>query len=255
MPSEILKYYKRHKTPMRSHGWDKTSKRCCQKFANNRKCLDNTVKTKRLVEAMVTDARLGHTVRFWVVVMLATHDSLSAHWHRAQAVSFDSFRWNQVNYGEHCKGGVLLNPRLLSYFLCCLTYEAHVVKLEWYHSTPFAEGMLVTVTGAKETPAARFRAVLHPSTLARFASDTFSSFATCHATVFDERGHATVNDARQKTTVSFYAVTMTANIIPETHIGIERMRYFSRTLDERSLAIIPHAREKSKFKPKSVSKQ
>jgi len=241
---------------MRSHGWDKTSKRYCQKFANSRECLDNTVKTKRLVEANYGDRHKTGTysVRFWVVVMLATHDSLSAHWHRTQVVSFDSFRWNQVNYGEHCKGGVLLSPRLLSYFLCCLTYEAHMVKLEWYHST-FAERMLVTVIGAKKTSVVRFRAVLYLSTLARFASDTFSSFATCHATAFDERRHATANDARQRTMVPFYAVTMTANIIPEIHVGIEHMRCFSRTLDERSLAIIPHAREKSKSKPKSVSKQ
>jgi len=149
--------------------------------SQSREYLDNTVKTKRLVGANYGDRRKTGTHSpflsgFWV--MLATHDSLSTHWHRAQAVSFDSFRWNQANYGEHCKGGALLSSRLLSHFLCCLTHEAHVVKLEWYHSTPFAEGMLVTVTGAKETPAARFRAILHPSILARFASDTFSSFAT-----------------------------------------------------------------------------
>jgi len=104
--------------------------------------------------------------------------------------------------------------------------------------------MLVTVTGAKETSAAHFRAVLHPSTLARLASDTFSSFATRVTQLRELSMKADMLQRMMQGRESQFLSTMTANMIPETHVGIERMRCFSRTLDEHNLAIIPHAREK-----------
>jgi len=177
---------------------------------------------------VVTDARLEHTVRFWVVVMLAIIIHLvHIGAHRAQVVSFDSFRWNQANYSEYCPSKDTLRPFLCSHFLRCLTHEAHVVKLEWYHSSPFAEGMFVTVIKTKETSAARFCAVLHMAIDSRatrlhhsqlVSRNCFGRTQTYYGEWCKAEKHSSLLRSR----------TMMANVIPETHVGIGRC--FSRSL-------------------------